>query len=446
MTAFNISLALEDVRPEARASTLGRGEPKRFQGLMSAPSGMCALAPVGINGSWCPWPRRGRLHNAAQQSTSIHPPASDRTAQHSTAQHGQAQAQANGKGRHHPPIRNPPILIMLASKIQRRAFSASARNLSKVAVLGAAGGIGQPLSLLLKMNTRVTDLALYDIRLGPGVAADVSHVNTKSTVKGYDPTPSGLAACLEGSDIVLIPAGVPRKPGMTRDDLFNTNASIVRDLAKAVAESAPKAKVLVISNPVNSTVPICAEIFKAKGVYNPKTLFGVTTLDVVRASRFVSEIKGTDPKDENITVVGGHSGVTIVPLFSQSSHPDLSSNAELVKRVQFGGDEVVKAKDGAGSATLSMAMAGARMADSLLRAADGEKGVTEPTFVDSPLYKDQGIDFFSSQVELGPNGVEKILPVGKVDANEEKLIEACLGDLKKNIEKGVAFVAQNPGK
>lgn len=251
---------------------------------------------------------------------------------------------------------------------------------------------------------------------------------------------------MKGSDIVLIPAGVPRKPGMTRDDLFNTNASIVRDLAKAVAESAPKAKLLVISNPVNSTVPIVAEVFKARGVYNPKTLFGVTTLDVVRASRFVSELKGTDPKDENITVIGGHSGVTIVPLFSQSSHPDLTSNAELVKRVQFGGDEVVQAKDGAGSATLSMAFAGARMADSLLRAADGETGVIEPTFVESPLYKDQGIEFFSTKVELGPDGVKEILPVGKIDANEQKLLEACLGDLKKNIEKGVAFVAQNPGK
>ena len=231
---------------------------------------------------------------------------------------------------------------------------------------------------------------------------------------------------------------------MTRDDLFNTNASIVRDLAKAVAESAPDANVLVISNPVNSTVPIVKEVFKAAGVYNPKRLFGVTTLDVVRASRFVSEIEGTDPKDENITVVGGHSGVTIVPLFSQSAHPELSSNAELVKRVQFGGDEVVKAKDGAGSATLSMAMAGARMADSVLRAAQGEKGVIEPTFVESPLYKDQGIDFFSSKVELGPEGVDKILPVGKVDAAEEKLLEACFADLKKNIAKGVAFVASNP--
>lgn len=278
-----------------------------------------------------------------------------------------------------------------------------------------------------------------------GVAADISHVNTKSTVKGYEATPSGLAAALKGSDIVLIPAGVPRKPGMTRDDLFNTNASIVRDLAKAVAESAPEAKLLIISNPVNSTVPICAEVFKARGVYNPKKLFGVTTLDVVRASRFVSEIKGTDPKDEKITVIGGHSGVTIVPLFSQSNHPDLSSNAELVNRVQFGGDEVVKAKDGAGSATLSMAFAGARMADALLRAADGEKGVIEPTFVESPLYKDQGIEFFSTNVELGPDGVEKIHPIGKIDANEQKLVEACLGDLKKNIAKGVAFVQENPG-
>merc|ERR1711977_323850 len=297
---------------------------------------------------------------------------------------------------HPPSLQQTHIHIMFAARralsgaAQRRAFSATARDLSKVTVLGAAGGIGQPLSLLLKLNPRVTDLALYDIRLAPGVAADISHINTKSKVTGYDPTPSGLAAALKGAEIVLIPAGVPRKPGMTRDDLFNTNASIVRDLAKAAAESAPDANILVISN--------------------PKRLFGVTTLDVVRASRFVSEIKNTDPADEAITVVGGHSGVTIVPLFSQSKHADLVGDAALLNRVQFGGDEVVKAKDGAGSATLSMAMAGARFAESLLKAAQGEKGVVEPTFVDSPLYKEKGCDYFASLVELGPNGVEKIHP------------------------------------
>jgi len=331
-------------------------------------------------------------------------------------------------------------------QVQRRAFTVSARQSSKVTVLGAAGGIGQPLSLLMKLNPRVTELALYDIRLGPGVAADISHINTKSTVKGYDPTPSGLRDCLKGSEVVLIPAGVPRKPGMTRDDLFNTNASIVRDLAKAAADAAPDANILVISNPVNSTVPIVREVFKSKGVYNPKRLFGVTTLDVVRASRFVSEIKGTDPADENITVVGGHSGVTIVPLISQSGHTDITGEKldALVNRIQFGGDEVVKAKDGAGSATLSMAMAGARFAESLLKAAQGEKGVIEPTFVDSPLYKDQGIDFFASKVELGPDGVQKIHEVGKLTKYEESLLEACLADLKKNIQKGVDFVKANP--
>ena len=166
----------------------------------------------------------------------------------------------------------------------------------------------------------------------------------------------------------------------------------------------------------------------------------------MRASRFLAEIKSTDPADEAVTVVGGHSGVTIVPLLSQSNHPDVSGPTldAFVQRVQFGGDEVVKAKDGAGSATLSMAMAGARFAESLLKAGQGQAGVVEPTFVDSPLYKDQGVDFFASKVELGPEGVKEIHAVGKISAHEQTLLDACLADLKKNIDKGVAFVKANP--
>jgi len=170
----------------------------------------------------------------------------------------------------------------------------------------------------------------------------------------------------------------------------------------------------------------------------------VTTLDVVRASRFISQLKSTDPANESITVVGGHSGATIVPLLSQAGYTlEGSQRDEYVKRVQFGGDEVVQAKGGAGSATLSMAMAGARFAESLLKAAQGQKGVIEPTFVDSPLYKDQGVDYFASNVELGPNGVEQIHPVGKVTEHEQTLLDACLKDLKGNIEKGVKFAKEN---
>jgi malate dehydrogenase len=90
----------------------------------------------------------------------------------------------------------------------------------KVAILGAAGGIGQPLSLLVKMNPLVTELALFDIVNTPGVAADLSHINTKAVVKGYKGDDQ-LEQALTGAKIVVIPAGVPRKPGMTRDDLFN---------------------------------------------------------------------------------------------------------------------------------------------------------------------------------------------------------------------------------
>ena len=93
----------------------------------------------------------------------------------------------------------------------------------KVAVLGAAGGIGQPCGLLMKMNPLVSELRLYDIAGTPGVGADVSHINTKAQVKGYSQTDDGedgLKNALKDCDLVIIPAGVPRKPGMTRDDLF----------------------------------------------------------------------------------------------------------------------------------------------------------------------------------------------------------------------------------
>jgi malate dehydrogenase len=139
-------------------------------------------------------------------------------------------------------------------------------------------------------------------------------------VTGYLPKDDGMKHAFTGVDVFIIPAGIPRKPGMTRDDLFKINAGIVRDLVKGVAEYAPKAYVLVISNPVNSTVPIAAEVLKAAGVFDPKKLFGVTTLDVVRAETFVAALSGAkDPSKATIPVIGGHSGETIVPLFSQAS-------------------------------------------------------------------------------------------------------------------------------
>ncbi|CAN6348680.1 unnamed protein product [Urochloa humidicola] len=168
----------------------------------------------------------------------------------------------------------------------------------------------------MKMNPLVSVLHLYNVVNTPGVTADISHMNTGAVVRGFLGQPQ-LENALTGMDLVIIPAGVPRKPGMTRDDLFNINAGIVRTLCEGIAKCCPKAIVNVISNPVNSTVPIAAEVFKKAGTYDPKRLLGVTTLDVVRANTFVGEVLGLDPREVNVPVIGGHAGVTILPLLTR---------------------------------------------------------------------------------------------------------------------------------
>ncbi|OQR97649.1 malate dehydrogenase, mitochondrial precursor [Thraustotheca clavata] len=329
---------------------------------------------------------------------------------------------------------------MIARSLTTRLFSSAAGK--KVAVLGAAGGIGQPMSLLLKDSDHISHLSLFDVVNTPGVAADVSHCNTRATVTGVAGM-ENIEEALTGMDVVVIPAGVPRKPGMTRDDLFNTNASIVQSLAAACAKHCPEAMMLIIANPVNSTVPIVAETFKKAGVYNPKRLFGVTTLDVVRANTFVANSQGWNPRTTNVKVIGGHAGTTILPLLSQLKLDRQWSDDELhalIKRIQFGGDEVVQAKNGAGSATLSMAYAGARFTTRLLDAMHGAKDVIECSYTQNNVTK---LPFFSTPVTLGPNGVEKVHEFGALNAVEQANFDSMLPDLEKQIAKGVDFVHKN---
>ncbi|KAL3797777.1 hypothetical protein ACHAWO_000394 [Cyclotella atomus] len=327
-----------------------------------------------------------------------------------------------------------------------RSIHSTASQNAKVAVLGAAGGIGQPLSLLCKLSPEVDELSCYDIVGTPGVAADLSHIPSKSSTLGRLPSPvkwpmgpnDGLKEALEGSDVVVIPAGVPRKPGMTRDDLFNTNASIVQTLVEGCAKFCPDAMIAIISNPVNSTVPIAAEVLKKHGVYNPKKLAGVTTLDVCRANTFVGNHMGWDPKDVDVTVIGGHAGITILPLFSRVDGAKFTDDEleAITVRTQFGGDEVVAAKAGAGSATLSMAYAGYLFTENVLKALRGEE-ITQCAFVESNLTEAQ---YFASPVKFGKNGVEEILPLGELSAYEKQWFDKMMPELKKQIQKGVDFV------
>lgn len=311
----------------------------------------------------------------------------------------------------------------------------------KVAVIGAAGGIGQALALLLKNGLPAgSDLALYDIApVTPGVAADLSHIPTPVSIKGYggvDPTPA-----LEGADVVLISAGVARKPGMDRSDLFNVNAGIIKSLAEKIAVVCPKACVGIITNPVNTTVAIAADVFKKAGVYDKRRLFGITTLDIIRSETFVAELKGKTPSDIQVPVIGGHSGVTILPLLSQVEGVEFSDEEieALTPRIQNAGTEVVKAKAGGGSATLSMGQAAYRFGLSLVRALQGEQGIVECAYVEGD---GKHARFFAQPVLLGKEGIEEVMDYGKLSTFEQEALNNMLDTLNSDITLGEEFAAK----
>ncbi|KAH9612099.1 hypothetical protein KSS87_001726 [Heliosperma pusillum] len=294
--------------------------------------------------------------------------------------------------------------------LSTRAFSSSSNPERKVTILGAAGGIGQPLSLLMKTNPLVSKLSLFDLAATPGVAADVSHIPTRALVKGYERYEQ-LDEALEGSDVVIIPAGVPRKPGMTRDDLFAINAGIVKGLCEAIAKYCPNALVNMISNPVNSTVPIAAEVFKKAGTYDPKRC----SCSCCWRTRW----------EDNSAIATPQANLSPIEII------------ELTQRTQHGGTEVVTAKAGKGSATLSMAFAGAVFADACLKGLNGVPDVIECSYVQSEITK---LAFFASKVRLGKNGVEEIMGLGSLSDAEKESLKKLLPELQESIEKGIEFV------
>eukprot|EP00930_Biecheleria_cincta_P058522 TRINITY_DN4433_c0_g1_i1.p1 TRINITY_DN4433_c0_g1~~TRINITY_DN4433_c0_g1_i1.p1 ORF type:complete len:332 (+),score=70.60 TRINITY_DN4433_c0_g1_i1:73-1068(+) len=319
----------------------------------------------------------------------------------------------------------------------------------KVCVCGAAGGIGQPLSMLIAMNSNVAELAIYDLVQSAvpvaGVAADLSHFERKCKVthcardvQSGVPAAEVLKQALTGCHLVMVPAGVPRKPGMDRADLLKINIGIAQDIVEACAAFCPTAVVGLIVNPVNSVVPAMAELYKRKGL-DPKKIIGVTTLDVVRANKFVHEITGVPVDQIDVPVVGGHAGATILPLFSQDTAGKkipADKIEPLDKRVQDAGTEVVNAKAGKGSATLSMAYAGARFASAVLSGFAGVKK-TECAYMVSSVTE---LPFFSQKVTFGPSGAEEIHPIGAVSGHEKKRLEAVMKQLKEEIDAGIKML------
>lgn len=147
---------------------------------------------------------------------------------------------------------------------------------------------------------------------------------------------------------------------------------------------------------------------------------------------------GIDPREVNVPVIGGHAGITILPLFSQvpGFNPSDEEREALTVRTQFGGDEVVQAKAGAGSATLSMAYAGYLFTEEVLRAMNGADDVVQCAFVESTI---TDAPYFSSPCKFGPNGVEEVMGFGEISKYEQGWLDKMLPELKNQIEKGVAF-------
>ena len=309
----------------------------------------------------------------------------------------------------------------------------------KVVVVGASGGVGQSLSLLLKSSLPAqSELALYDINENiHGVALDLSHIPSDVSVAGY--AGHDLPKALTGADIVIIIAGIARKPGMTRADLLSINANIVGGIIKAIATHCPKALVGIVTNPVNSLIPAAAAILRQLGAYDEKKLFGVTALDQLRTNTFVAQELGLAPSTLKIPVIGGHSGQTILPLLSQAPGAYLSPEAieQLNDRIKNAGTAVVEAKAGAGSATLSMAQAAATFTQALVKALAGESQEV-CAYVANP---DMDIEFFARPVLVGPNGIESFVDYGPLSPQEEEEVQNLKAVLRTDIAEGYDAVA-----
>lgn len=310
-----------------------------------------------------------------------------------------------------------------------------------------SGGIGQPLCMQLAMNDKISELCVYDLDLAPippkGVAADLGHLEFPAKVTPYvisvkDRPIDKLQECLTGCHLVLVPAGMPRKPGMNRSDLLGVNCNIAKGIVEACAKWCPNAILGLIVNPVNSVVPAMCELYKKKGLDHTK-IIGVTTLDCVRANKFVAAITGDPVGSISIPVIGGHAGTTILPLFSQDGagkKVPADKVAGLDERVQNAGTEVVNAKGS--SATLSMAYAASRFAKAVLNGLSGQESV-ECAYVPSNII--EGMPYFSSKVTFGKTGVMKVHPIGPLNEHEKKRLEEMKKVLKGEVDDGIGWSA-----
>lgn len=310
------------------------------------------------------------------------------------------------------------------------------KNSFKITLIGGAGDIGQSIAMILKLSPLISEINMYDIKPVDGIALDISHICSSSKVKSFNGIEERDEA-LNGCDIAVICSGRSIAPGMKCNDLLDANAWLIKDLAKPLVNNCPNALVALITDPVNSLVPLLNASMKEAGMNDPNRVFGVTTLDVIRSKSIIGEIKQKDPVDVDVQVIGGKSSETIVPLLSRAS-PSLQMTEDdlklLTNRIKNAESDVVKIN--CGSSHLAMAFAGAKFTLALCRALKGDKDIVECAYVKSNVTES---GYFSTPILLGPNGVQENLGLGELSKLERQLVDSAIPLLKKDITRGLKY-------
>jgi len=307
---------------------------------------------------------------------------------------------------------------------------------NKIALVGA-GNIGGTLAHLAGLKN-LGDVVILDINEGTakGKALDLEQY---SVPENFDANIIGTSNYqdIKDSDVVIVTAGIPRKPGMSRDDLVATNTKIIKEVAKGIKENAPNAFVIVITNPLDAMVYVMQ---KVTGFAKEKVVGMAGVLDSSRMSLFLAREFGVSIEDVNACVMGGH-GDTMVPLIRYSSVagipvPDLIKMGwstqekidEIVTRTRNGGGEIVKLL-GNGSAFYAPAISAITMAESYLR--DRKRVLPIAAY----LTGEYGVNdlYIGVLAVIGKNGVEKIV---EIDLNEEEkeMFDNSVGAVKNLVD------------
>ena len=286
---------------------------------------------------------------------------------------------------------------------------------AKISVIGA-GNVGATTAQYCAM-ANLGDVVLLDIPqagdMPKGKALDLFEA---SPLLGYNANITGTNdyADTANSDVVVVTAGIPRKPGMSRDDLLATNAKIVSSVAEQIAKTSPNAVVIVVSNPLDAMTQRMLEVTK----FPPERVIGQAgVLDAARFCAFIAMDLNVAVEDVNAMLLGGH-GDTMVPLASCASVNGIPVTqlisaermAEIVDRARTGGGEIVKLL-GTGSAFYAPAAATASMVEAIVR--DQNRVVAVAAYCDGAY----GVDgyYVGVPVVLGDGGVKKIVELQMTD-------------------------------